>query len=207
MQSIFYCLCLIGTLSFLSCKNANVIEEVNDVYVDRYTVDKEGQRHGEFRRFFGKDTLAELSNYDHGQLEGTRTLYFDQGSPEIVETYVSDTLHGPYTVYFENGEVQISGAYDHGELRGTWKRYYPGGGLLEEVTYEDNLENGPFKEYYKNGNLKARGKYLDGDFEHDTLFMYTEAGTLARLMLCNRGICNTIWIADSTKEEHRISEE
>jgi hypothetical protein len=106
-----------------------------------------------------------------------------------------------------NGEVQISGAYDHGELRGTWKRYYPGGGLLEEVTYEDNLENGPFMEYYKNGNLKARGKYLDGDFEHDTLFMYAEAGTLARLMLCNRGICNTIWIADSTKVEHRISEE
>jgi antitoxin component YwqK of YwqJK toxin-antitoxin module len=191
-------LCLFGALGLVSCGDANIVEEKNDAYTDRYSVDEEGRRHGEFRRFFGKDTLSELSNYVHGKLEGVRTLYYEQGTPEIVETYEADTLHGPYTVYFESGDIQISGAYDNGVLRGKWTRYYPDGKVLEEVHYEDNVENGPFREYYENGNMKARGTYLEGDFEHDSLFMYTEAGPLERIMLCNRGICNTIWTIDST---------
>jgi len=191
-------LLFIVTLALASCSQEKVIEESNDVYTDRYTVDEEGRKNGEFRRFFGKDTLAELSHYAHGLLEGSRTIYNASGNAEVVETYVHDTLHGPYTVYHDNGAASISGNYDHGVMRGLWKRYYPAGGVLEEVTYAENLENGPFREFYENGNLKARGHYLDGDFEHDSLFMYNEAGILERLMLCNRGICNTIWRLDTT---------
>jgi antitoxin component YwqK of YwqJK toxin-antitoxin module len=168
---------------------------------DRYTVDKEGRRHGEFKRFFGGDTLAELSIYEHGLLHGPRTIYNENGKREIVENYVNDTLQGAYTVYDDNGAVKIEGEYVDGVMKGVWKRYYPGARILEEVTFEDNVENGPFIEYHENGRLKAKGQYLDGDYEHDTLYLFDENGIIERKMLCNRGICKTFWLAEGVIED------
>lgn len=184
----------------LGCNRLKTIEHTDGIVTDRYTVDKKGQRHGEFRRFIGGDTLAELSTYVHGKLDGIRTIYHASGTPEIQETYVDDTIHGTYKVFFENGDIKIEGAYVDGVMRGIWKRYYPGEKVLEEVTYQENIENGPFVEYHENGNLKARGQYLDGDFEHDTLYLYDESGELMRKMLCDRGICRTFWLAEGVTE-------
>ena len=187
-------------LLVFACTDAKIVEETDGVTTDRYTVDKEGRRHGDFKRYFGKDTLAEHSTYVHGLLHGTRTIYNVHGQTEIIETYVNDTMHGPYKVFYADGKVQIEGEYTDGVMRGVWKRYYPGGGLLEEVTYEDNQENGPFTEYHENGKLRAKGQYLEGDFEHDTLYLYDEGGVLERKMLCDRGVCRTFWLSESAKQ-------
>lgn len=181
------------------CSNSKVVEESNGVTTDRYTVDKDGLKHGEFRRYFGKDTLAELSNYVHGLLDGTRTIYDEHGNVEITETYVRDTMHGPYRELFDDGKVKREGEYVHGAMQGIWKRYYPDGGLIEEVTIVDNMENGPFVEYHENGKLRAKGQYLEGDFEHDTLYLFDEGGVLERKMLCDRGVCRTFWLSDAAK--------
>jgi antitoxin component YwqK of YwqJK toxin-antitoxin module len=194
---------IVGALVFcmLACNPVKTVEHTDGIVTDRYTIDKKGQRHGEFRRFFGGDTLAEVSNYVHGLLHGIRTIYNAAGAPEIQENYVNDVLHGTYRVFYENGDIKIEGEYIDGAMRGVWKRYYPGGRLLEEVTYEDNVENGPFVEYHENGNPKARGQYLEGDFEHDTLYLFDEGGVLMRKMLCNRGICRTFWLAEGVVDE------
>ena len=190
-----------GTALLLgACGGTQPVEENNGVFTDRFSVDKEGRKHGEFRRFFTGDTLAELSHYVHGLLDGERTIYDKSGQPEIVEHYVMDTLQGPYLVYYPDGQTKISGSYNDGIMLGIWKRFYANGQLLEEVTYADNVENGPFTEYYENGQLKAQGHYLDGDFEQDTLRMYNQSGVLERVMLCDHGICNTIWKTEDGEE-------
>ncbi|HLF65803.1 MAG TPA: toxin-antitoxin system YwqK family antitoxin [Saprospiraceae bacterium] len=189
------------TLCAFACNRVKTVEDRDGNMIDRYTVDKEGRRHGEFRRYFGKDTLAEVSTYVHGLLHGPRTIYNQQGTPEIVENYVKDTLDGPYKVYYENGDVKIEGEYVDGTMLGIWKRYYPGGRILEEVTYSDNVENGPFTEYHENGKLRAKGQYLEGDFEHDTLYLFDENGVLERKMLCDRGVCKTLWLAQGVLDE------
>ena len=188
------------TLAVSGCNGLKTVEHTDGIVTDRYTVDKKGQRHGEFRRFIGNDTLAELSHYVHGMLHGARTLYSASGAVEIQENYVNDTLHGDYQVFFANGDLRIEGVYAHGVMGGIWKRYYPDGQVLEEVTYAENVENGPFVEYHENGKLKTRGHYLDGDFEHDTLYMYDLEGELIRKMICDRGICRTFWLAEGAGE-------
>lgn len=196
MRYISLLLPLLG-ITLASCSQHRKVETSDGVTTERYTVDKENRRDGEYRRYFGGDTLGEVSYYEHGRLQGNRTIYNKQGNPEIVETYVDDTLNGPYTVYDTSGDVTVYGVYDHGVMRGVWNRYYPGHKILEKVTYENNLENGPFTEYYENGNLKAKGKYLEGDYEQDSLWLYNDAGTLARIMICDNGICHTIWLNDT----------
>jgi len=186
---------------YLACSDSKLVTETSGVVTDKYHVDKEGRRNGEFKRFFGSDTLAEVSNYVHGLLQGERTIYNTKGAREIVEHYVNDTLQGPYQVFYENGDVKIEGEYFDGVMKGVWKRYYPGGKPLEEVTYDENLENGPFTEYYENGNLKAKGQYQDGDFEQDSLYLYNESGILIRKMFCEHGVCNTCWLAEGEKED------
>lgn len=189
------------TIGLLGCGQLKTVETSDGNMTDQYTVDKEGRRHGEFRRYFGKDTLSELSNYVHGMLHGTRTIYNKYGKPEITETYDNDTLQGPYKVYYEDGKVQIEGEYVDGAMRGIWKRYYPNGQLLEEVTYEDNLENGPFVEYHENGKLRAKGQYKGGDFEQDSLYLFDENGILERKMLCDQGVCRTFWVAEGVVDD------
>ncbi len=200
MKYISFTLAALLLIGAYACNQVKTVENTDGNMTDRYTVDKDGRRHGEFRRFFGGDTLAELSVYVHGLLHGPRTIYNTQGKPEIVENYVNDTLDGPYKVFDENGDIKIEGDYVDGVMRGVWKRYYPGQKILEEVTFEDNLENGPFAEYHENGKLKAKGSYLEGDFEQDTLHLFDDNGILERKMLCDHGICKTFWLAEGIEE-------
>jgi antitoxin component YwqK of YwqJK toxin-antitoxin module len=190
-------LCLLTLATLISCNELKTVETTEGNMTDRYTVDSKGEKHGEFRRFFGKDTLAELSFYDHGKLTGERTIYNVNGKPEITEMYVNDTLHGDYKVFFEDGKVKIEGKYTNGVMEGVWKRYYPNGTLFEEVTFAENEENGPFTEYHENGKLAAKGQYKGGDFEHDSLYLYTENGELMRKMFCQQGVCRTAWVDES----------
>lgn len=201
MKNTTLALAALIVLGTFGCNQVKTIEKTNGNMTDRYTVDKEGQKHGEFKRFFGQDTLAEVSNYVNGLLHGTRTIYNKLGKPEIVEHYVNDTLHGSYKVFDEKGDVKMEGEYMDGVMFGIWKRYYPGARILEEVSYKDNVENGPFSEYHENGKLKAKGQYMDGDFEHDTLYLYDDGGILERKMLCDRGICRTFWLAEGIPED------
>lgn len=201
MNNAFLTLTALMTICLSGCTELKTVETSNGNMTDRYTVDKEGRRHGEFRRYFGKDTLAELSNYVHGQLHGIRTIYNKLGKPEITENYVHDILEGHYTVFYESGDIKIEGDYIDGAMQGIWKRYYANGQILEAVTYTDNLENGPFTEYHENGKLRAKGQYLGGDFEQDSLFLYDENGILERKMLCDQGVCRTLWVAEGVLDE------
>lgn len=180
----------------MTCEKLRTVEHTDRGITERYTVDRDNRRHGIYQKWLHGDTLFETAHYMHGKLHQERTIYFKSGIPEIVEHYVDDTIHGPYKVFYETGALRAEGNYERGVMRGIWRQYYPDGGILEEVAFEDNLENGPFVEYYDNGNIKARGTYLEGDQEHDTLWLYNDLGILETIMLCDRGICNTIWKAD-----------
>lgn len=192
-------ICLL--LIFCACDAPRMVETKEGNKTERYTVDDQGRRHGEYRKYFGDDLLVEECAYQNGLLHGTRKIYGKTGNLEITETYVNDILHGPYKVYHDNGNINTEGDYTQGVMSGVWKRYYPDNTLLEEVTYADNEENGPFTEYHPNGNLKAKGTYLRGDFEQDSLYLYNESGALVKKMFCNKGICNTIWRDESYADE------
>ncbi len=163
-------------------------------YIEKYERRKSDYaKHGTYRRLSPRGILLEDAVYVANNLDGVRTLYYENGDTLIVEHYQDGKYEGSFQAFYVNGQLELDGQYVDNTMTGKWRRYYKSGELMEIVTFENNAENGPFVEYYKNGNLKAEGNYLDGDNEHGLLKMYDEGGNLIKKMECDRGICSTIW--------------
>ena len=145
-------------------------------------------------------TPFEKATYLNGKLEGKRTLFFENGQVEILETYKNDLLDDTLFVYFENGNINQKVPYVQGVLEGVVKSYYASGKLKEKVMFQNNEENGDFEEYHENGNLKWKGTFLNGANEFGELFKYDSSGTLIRRLSCDSTArCTTIWTIDSSR--------
>ncbi len=196
-----YLLYSFGALSILifmiSCDDAGHIMEYSEdgsLYRDYY-VDDDSLNHGKYLVYYeGKNEVFEEANYVHGVLEGKRTLYFENGNPEIEETYKNDKMVDTLKVYYPNGTIQRKMSYVDGVLSGSVLSYFKTGTLKEFATVEDNLENGPFKEYHPNGKLKWEGQFLNGDKEFGELTNYDSTGLMIRKMWCDsQAVCKTTW--------------
>ena len=186
-----------------ACDQTTVREEYNEdgVVMARYTcLSKTGERHGAYEIFHEDGYLYEAGTYTRDTLDGERTIFYPNGTPNIIEYYEGGTIKGPYKVYHPNGQLEVDGAFVDGRIEGTWKVYYENGQLKEIVAFVNNEENGPFIEYYPNGNLKAEGTYVNGDNEDGELKLYNEEGILVRIMLCANGLCRTTWSIEENGE-------
>lgn len=150
-------------------------------------------KEGVYRKMTPDSVLMEVAFYENDTLEGARILFSEKGDTQVVETYRRGIFDGPYNAYHANGQLEFSGKYENNAMEGTWKRFYDSGMLMETVTFAGNDENGPFVEYNENGTLKAEGNYKGGDNEDGELKVYDENGVLLKTMLCDNGMCKTIW--------------
>jgi len=160
---------------------------------ESYEIDKESKKKTGIYQRFNNNILVEEAIYLNDTLHGTRTLFFDDGTKEIEESYVHGIFHGPFYTYHPEGSLKLQGQYENGTMESTWIKYYVAGQIMERVEMHQNNENGPFEEFYENGNIKAKGTYLDGDNEDGELLLYDENGDLERKMDCDKGICHTTW--------------
>ncbi|MCP9234990.1 toxin-antitoxin system YwqK family antitoxin [Lewinella sp. JB7] len=178
-----------------SCGPARDLEEETDAlgFRTEYEVDPAtGQRQGYGRRYDPAGNLVAEENYVNDQLDGTRTAYYPDGKPEIVENYRNGRFEGEYLTYDSLGHLRMRGTYVDGAMGKVWTRYYPDGGVREVVTFADNRENGPFREWHENGQASAAGAYLDGK-EEGTLFVFDATGSLTAVRDCRQGVCTTQW--------------
>lgn len=202
IRSSLYGVALLACATLFACNNHERVETEEYGMKVSYFVDREtGARDGLYQKFEQDGTLYEEATYLADELHGTRTIYFNNGSPEIVETYDKGVLSGAYYTYYEEGGKDIEGSYESGIMTGIWKRHYPSGQVMELVSFENNAENGPFTEYHENGNLKAEGQYAGGNREQGLLKLYDENGELYKKMDCNDGICHTTWTRDENEPD------
>jgi len=157
-------------------------------------------KQGFYEKFSPEGVKIEEATFENDTLDGKRIIFYENGNAQYIENYNHGQFEGAYLAYFENGKLKLEGNYENGAMKGEWKAYYDNSQLKEIVNFENNEENGPFVEYHENGKLKAEGSYLEGDKEHGELKLYDENGELMRRMMCDRGICSTVWQRDSTEK-------
>lgn len=198
MKFNFYSFILFLSFTILSCTadtTTIVQKDKDDRVLEKISIDtKTKKKQGLYQRFYPSGNLAEEAFYDRDSLNGTRKFYYESGSLEQEQNYLSGIFQGPFRSFYINGKTNVEGNYVNNEMDGVWKRYYDTGELKEEVNFVNNDENGPFKEYFKNGKLKTEGTYVNGPNEQGELKEYNEEGELIKIMSCNSGICNTIWV-------------
>lgn len=186
---------LLTLLGMMACQKSNMVVKKDEKghITEQYGITADSLKQGEYTAYVD-GTLSEKANYDKGQLQGTRQIFYPSGAVEIEETYQQGQIIGAYKTFFEDGTLAQEAQYIRGVMQGLIKSYYPDGKLKEEVTMVDNEENGPFKEYYKDGVLEWEGQYLNGDNEFGLLKHYNANGVLDKKMMCDSlAICSTIW--------------
>lgn len=188
-------------LALTACGNRlDTVTESDETGAYReFQVDPEtGLKQGTLRDYTKDGVLIAEENYLDGKLQGERLIYSPTGKVVVRENYVADRFEGTYTSYDSLGNKSLEGEYIDGAMNGYWYGFYPNGQLKEQVMFKNNAEEGPFREWYGDGTPKASGQYAGGDEEQGTLHLYAEDGTLARILDCDRGRCNTVWTPDST---------
>ena len=194
MRSLIFFLLIV--LSNVGCKDVETIENKSDegILLEKYSRKKDNfAKHGPYTSYHENGQVFEERFYQNDKLEGVSKVYFENGKLDYVETHKDDLYDGLYQKYYESGQLANEGQYENNEMNGVWKRWYENGTLREEVEFAANNENGPFKEYHENGQLKTQGVYLDGDNEQGELLIYDENGKLAEKMICEYGVCGTVW--------------
>ncbi|MFZ4455347.1 MAG: toxin-antitoxin system YwqK family antitoxin [Bacteroidales bacterium] len=93
-------------------------------------------------------------------------IFIKDGKPE-----------GPYVVYFENGKPQEIRSYLNGEFHGIWRSYNTAGILVAEAEYQHNLKSGCWKVWDDNGVLRYEMNYREGK-KIGMWYMWDEKGKL-----------------------------
>lgn len=191
------CLYLLFTLCLIwctACHSPTQTYHDDGSLHEEYAVDDQGAKHGSYVRYSATGSLFEKASYEHGQLQGPRTIYYPSGEVQIQEVYADNLLDGIYRSYYPGGVLELEVMYYDNVMKDTLRTYYPEGTVKEVVMMADNEENGPFVEYYPNGQPHWKGTFRNGDNEVGLLEEYNMEGLLVKKMMCDdRSVCQTIW--------------
>lgn len=196
------------TLVTIACNTSTTevikVHNVKGILIEEYQIDKNtGKKTGWYKRYDAKGNLLEHANYLNDTLNGSRNLYFANGTPRTEETYENGLILGQFKEYYKSGQLLQEGTYKKIDNRtafdGLLITYHENGAVKEKVTMKGGEEDGPFEEYHENGNIAAKGFYISDGFEakeHGELELYDEHGELVRKMNCKVGACITTWVKE-----------
>jgi antitoxin component YwqK of YwqJK toxin-antitoxin module len=197
--NVFFVILLILTACSASLEEVEIRNDEQGM-LEKFTVVKgTNTKQGVYKRFRIDGQLLEEATFENGEMTGDQKIY-ENGELYSITKFENGQYQGLYQTFYPGGRVNVEGEYKDNVMTGKWKRYYPDGQIMEVVNFRDNEENGPFVEFYPNGNVKAEGEYLNGDNENGELFLYDINGILMKRMMCEAGICRTIWIKEGRED-------
>ena len=116
---------------------------------------------GKYKGLYANGKTQYEGNYVQGELHGTFTNYFFDGSVRVSKSYDHGLLTGDYVEYHYGGKISAQGKFSFGKKTGIWKYYLKDGSLFREETYEyDNL-NGRQLFYFPNGKIEREIIFKD----------------------------------------------
>ncbi|MDO3694562.1 hypothetical protein QVZ41_06850 [Wenyingzhuangia sp. chi5] len=93
------------------------------ILVEHY---ENNQLNGERKVFYTNDSIAEISEYKNGKLDGVTARYSKDGIKLHEMTYQNGLLHGRSTFFEVNGNIKESGLYYKDYKVGRWDYYING---------------------------------------------------------------------------------
>ena len=104
-----------------------------------------------------KETILRL-NGDTMQ----KTVYYPNGRPEFIFSYVNDELSGPCYSFFENGQIESIRNYKNGKKNGSALFFFPDGNLKEKYLMLEDSADIIYQSFYKSGFLKELTPLANG---------------------------------------------
>lgn len=163
----------------------------------------DGQRQGQYVRYYPSGNIEMSCNYVDGKLDGPIVFYHEHsGLVSRSATYTDGVLAGVENVYYEDGKLKsvlvhgnnalesMSSYYKSGAIFQQLKRnsgepfatmilYYENGKIREIIKTLNTRPEGEYIAYYEDGTVKKTGFYSNGQLTGKWLF-YGRNGRLER---------------------------
>jgi TonB family protein len=141
---------------------------------------KNNKRDGEWKTYWGRDTVQTEGSYIAGKKEGEWKTYYHDGKMSGKIQYVHGKKGDDFILYHKNGKKSVE------SKPGLLTKYYDNGRVSEVITMKDGKQNGPAKRYYLTGVVEEERTMRDG--VRDSLyFFYYEDSTLWEHILYRHG--------------------
>jgi antitoxin component YwqK of YwqJK toxin-antitoxin module len=127
-----------------------IIRQTNSGYIEEYTIDENGQKHGSYTLKNKDGQTLVYHSYIGGIMEGPFLEYFTNGQMKSVCKCRNNRLEGEFTEFYEDGSIREESYYVNGRKHGNCIKWKRSGYIRESITY-----------HYENGEL------LSGDNEND----------------------------------------
>ncbi len=132
---------------------------------------------------FFNDNLEMYLQFVDGRAEGKDTIYYENGSINLIRSHYLGKEDGTWLFYNEDGTIKWEKNYFAGAPEGKHVYYYPDGNIYKIETWKAGALNGIKKEFFegKNGNagkLKKEIGYKNGNFD-GVYKTYFENGQIA----------------------------
>ncbi len=139
---------------------------------------------------------------------GHTATYYPNSSIAAITTYHQGQLQGPYQTYHPNGQTKAWVTYDKGVLKGEFKEFFPNGVIASEGTYKNGARDGSYTENYPKGTKSLAMTYENGVVEGEILEWYESEGVKSRRIFKKGLLTDSGDIPALThyNEKHRIIE-
>jgi len=92
---------------------------------------------GEYKEYYGEDTISNISHYKMGKLHGAVEEYYENGTLKALLNYENGHQHGLQVTYYENGAKEYEWDMINGENHGTAAFYYDNGRVWDERIFKN----------------------------------------------------------------------
>ena len=112
-------------------------QDSKNIMIEEY-FNNDGQLDGVRTVFYDNAIKAEMANYKNGKLNGKSEWYSKEDKLTRVSYYLNDELNGK-TIYYDNfGNITAEGNYKEGKKNDVWK-YYKSGQLQKKIDHTNNV--------------------------------------------------------------------
>ena len=113
--------------------------------------------------FISCNQLNRPNDFDWNKNKQIKKSFFANGNLEYESELFNGKLNGTTTVWLENGTIFSTSQYSNSIPHGKWKRFHSSGALMFELTYVYGKKDGYEKWYHENGNIKSEQYFKNGE--------------------------------------------
>ncbi len=168
--------------------------------------------HGPTVSYHPQGSIAKISPYYEGLLEGEVKLFFPNGQVEASTPFSAGKRQGHYEAFYSQGNKREVGNYEGDKLQGLFSTYYEDGALASQTYYEKGLPIGKAQEWNpSDGTLKSVKYYkdglLDGEGDVPAITIYDPSGQILEVQHFRLGLAQGLHLKyyPSGKIHYRVN--
>lgn len=182
--------------------------------------DKDGKRHGVWRKYYNNDRIRYQGQFDHGK-EIETFKYFSAANsdhPVVIKEFNSDNRVAKVSFFAENGSLISKGKmegknrvgkwlffhedgktvmseenYVNGKLHGEYRTYYQSGKPTEIAYYKNGFLDSIYRKYSIKGHLYQHFSYKSGKLNGKAVYYNRKTGSLTTKGLFNDDVRVGTW--------------